>query len=153
MNGLGLLLGHLVGDFVLQTDWLAANKSNPIWGLPHHIASCESEVSGGMVQCQIENDEGIRAEWVGHAACTIHCLLYTLAVALFAFWWMPWWGYIICFAAHWPVDRFRLARIFMKWTWHESFATGPLSPWSIIITDNVIHLIVLFVLGMLASPV
>jgi hypothetical protein len=28
MEGFGLLIGHLLGDFIFQNDWLATNKSN-----------------------------------------------------------------------------------------------------------------------------
>jgi hypothetical protein len=115
MEGLGLLLGHLIGDYILQDDWQAANKTSPA---P-----------------------------IGHVACTLHCTLYTLAVWLCSFWWMPWWGLAICWLAHFPVDRWRLARVLMRWTNHEAFATGPLSPWSIILTDNIVHLAVLFGIG------
>ena len=32
----------------------------------------------------------------------------------------------------------------MRWTRHEAFATGPLAPWSVIITDNTLHLLQLW---------
>jgi hypothetical protein len=30
VNGFGLLIGHLVGDYIFQNDWMAANKVNPL---------------------------------------------------------------------------------------------------------------------------
>lgn len=107
MDGFMLLLGHLLGDYVLQNDWQAQNKTTR------------------------------------SLHCTVHCLLYTAAVWACSFWWMPWWGVAACFALHWPVDRFRLARRWMKLTGQEQFATGVFSPWSIIVVDNVGHLVVL----------
>lgn len=113
MTGFFLLLGHLIGDYVVQNDWMAANKTTRT--LP----------------------------------CLVHCLLYTLAVWACSFWWMPWWGLAVCFALHFPVDRWRLAVWWMKnVSGQKAFATGPLAPWSFIVVDNVGHLIVL---GLIAA--
>ena len=145
MNGLGLLVGHLLGDYILQDDWQAANKANPWTGL-----------SGDKWCARTGGDflaywTAYRKWWVGHLACALHCTLYTLAVWACAFWWMPWWGPAVCWLAHFPVDRWRLARAFMRWTNHEKFATGPLAPWSIVVVDNTIHLVVLFAIGLAAG--
>ena len=117
MDGFFLLLGHLLGDYVLQNDWQAANK------------------------------------WRSSAACTVHCLLYTLAVWACSFWWLPWWGPVVCFLAHWPIDRFRLAGRWMALVGQERFATGPLAPWSIIVVDNVGHLLTLGLIAGMAGRV
>ncbi len=167
MNGFALLLGHLVGDYIFQTDWMATNKtlrgswktwkSNWIDGDVTHVQSPDSNEKhppGSPAyddEKEAERAECWRVEWMGHFACTIHCLFYTLAIGMFAFRWMPLWGYWVCFLTHWPIDRWRLARVFMKYTWHEKFATGPLSPWSIIITDNILHLAVLFSIALFAG--
>ncbi len=120
MNGFALLLAHLVGDYIVQWDWLAANKTVP----------------------------GFR----GLLACTVHCWLYTVAVWAFSWWWMPWWGPALCFAAHWPIDRFRLARVWMiRVSGQAAFATGPLAPWSVIVIDNVFHLLTLYGIALLAG--
>lgn len=29
MTGLGLLVGHMIGDYIIQNNRMAANKSNP----------------------------------------------------------------------------------------------------------------------------
>ena len=134
MESLGLLVGHLVGDYILQNDWMASNKTNP---LCRNVAYDHSSKTTPF-----------RAEMMGHLACTVHCLLYTLAVWACSFWWMPWWGLLVCFVTHWPIDRFRLARFWMmRVSGQQAFATGPLSPWSIIIVDNVAHILTLFVIG------
>lgn len=119
MDGFAMLLGHLVGDYIVQNDWMAKNKTKP-W---------------------VPGPEGR----YGHEACTIHCLLYTLAVWAFTWWWMPYWGLAICFAFHWPIDRFRLAKLWMIYvSGQKDFATGLLSPWSIIVVDNIFHLLTLY---------
>jgi len=117
MESFGLLTGHLIGDYIVQNDWMAANKGMP--------------------------------QKVGHLACTVHCLCYTLAVWACSFWWVPWWGLAICFAVHWPIDRWRLAGWWMRnVSGQAGFANGPLAPWSIIIVDNVFHLATLFAIGL-----
>lgn len=124
MTGFWLLMGHLLGDYVLQNDWMAGNKT-----------SRERPV-------------------LGHYACTVHCGLYTLAVWLCSWRWMPWWGLVVCFAVHWPVDRFRLAFWWMsRVSGQKAFAAGPLAPWSVIVVDNVFHLLTLGVIAVLAGAV
>lgn len=112
MEGFSLLLGHLLGDYIFQNDWQAANKTSRTW------------------------------------PCLVHCLFYTMAVFMTCFWFLPWWAYPVIFATHFPIDRWRLARKFMTINHQEAFATGMLAPWSIIVVDNIIHLVVLWVIGM-----
>jgi hypothetical protein len=114
MISLALLCGHLVGDFILQNDYLALNKTR------------------------------------AHFPCLVHCLLYTLAVFLFAF---PFLHPLAClpiFVLHYPLDRYALAR---RWMLHVSrqqqFATGPCAPWSVIVVDNTFHLVVLYLTAIL----
>lgn len=155
MDGFGLIVGHLVGDYVLQNDWMAANKTNPSPGRePGYVRGAEG---GGYIFIRGDANEWLswserRNKWMlGNLACTLHCLLYTLAVWACSFWWMPWWGLVVCFLAHWPVDRFRLARSWMiNVAGQSSFATGPLSPWSVIVVDNTFHLLTLFLIGVIA---
>ena len=140
MEGFGLLVGHLVGDYVAQNDWMAKNKVNPAPAFADWDAR--------------RADAGVtRRRWlVGHVACTVHCLLYTLAVGACSFWWMPWWGLVACFALHFPMDRYRLAGRWMRnVSGQTAFATGPLSPWSVIIADNIGHLAVLGIIAKLAG--
>lgn len=114
MEGLGLLIGHLLGDYVFQNDWQAQNKTTKTW------------------------------------PCVVHCLLYTLAVLLCSFWWFPLWAVLLTGLIHFPIDRWRLARKWMTLNGQEGFASGPLSPWSIIVVDNTIHLLTLYLLGLVA---
>jgi hypothetical protein len=113
MDGFALLLGHLVGDYIVQTDWMANNKT-----------------TNGVI---------------GYYSCFVHCICYTLSIAAFSWFWMPWWGYIVCFGFHYPIDKWRLAKWWMmNVSGQKGFATGLLSPWSIIIVDNVFHLLTLY---------
>lgn len=119
MLGLGVLLAHLIGDYIFQDDFQARYK--------------------------VSNT----------AVCALHCTLYSVAfiVVLQPFYSMPWWFYLAVAALHFPVDRFRLARHLMAYNGQEDFATKQLSPWSIVVVDNTIHLAVAYVLVMLAAPV
>ncbi len=120
MIGFGLLCGHLVGDYIVQNDWMAAGKTQR--SLP----------------------------------CTVHCLLYTLAVWGCSFWWMPLWGLAVCFAVHWPIDRFRLAAWWMRNVSGQAFFASKehlMFPWSIVVVDNTAHLLTLFGIALAAQGI
>jgi hypothetical protein len=196
LESLLLLTGHLIGDFIWQNDWMAANKTNPHPGPEPHpgriwlgadpapirpypgpwsvdvdpvnrdafAAALEERNKKIREWNEAENtrvtvpDEALaaqRAWWfrrrvyrVGHLACTVHCLLYTLAVLTFCYRFLPWWAYPVIFLTHWPIDRYRLARVVMeRYIGQKQFANGPLSPWSVIVVDQVLHVWILAVLG------
>lgn len=164
MIGLELLLGHLVGDYILQNDYMARNKT--AWGKDVRRAWRDVDYverdgvrypRGTTVYHNAMVDEhvtSVSTTWRGHVACTVHCLCYTLAVWAFTFAWVPWWGLLACFLAHWPIDRFRLAT---KWMTHVSgqafFASPqhPMFPWSIVMVDNIAHLLTLYAIARLAG--
>src|SRR5579863_9173661 len=75
------ILGHFVGDYIFQNQWMAIGKSQP-----------------GMK---------------GTVACTVHVLLYTLAVALFTGW-HPLFLLVVA-VPHWIIDRWSLATYILKW--------------------------------------
>lgn len=99
------LIGHLVGDYLLQNDWQANGKK-------------QSSV-----------------------ICAVHCGLYTLAVWLFTGW--PILALAIVFSLHFAQDRTGFVRWWMHVFGQDRFAGPPLGPWSIIVVDNVMHLVVL----------
>ena len=140
MEGFGLLVGHLLGDYILQNDWMASNKTNPLPILSGN--SC--------LEPLLPSYQDAARKWrTGNLACLVHCVLYTLAVWSCSFWWMPLWGLMFCFAVHFPVDRFRLAGWWMRnVSGQAAFANGPLAPWSIIVVDNTFHLLTLFLIAL-----
>jgi hypothetical protein len=101
-------IGHFVGDYLFQNQWMAIGKSQP----------------------------GMR----GALACTVHVLLYTLAIALFTvqmapvprgvvymFFWEathvpayfvfnnPWFLFLLAvFVPHWIIDRWSLATYILR---------------------------------------
>lgn len=160
MVGFGLLCGHLLGDYILQNDWMAANKVNPHPGpFPEYTVGADSTDLPAFREALEKRNQELakwplarRAYWVGHLACLVHCLLYTLAVWLCSFWWIPWWGLLACFAIHFPIDRRRLARLWMeKVAGQRQFAREPLAPWSIVVVDNTFHLLTLFVIALVSG--
>jgi Protein of unknown function (DUF3307) len=97
------LIGHLVGDYLLQNDWMALNKKKSSFH------------------------------------CGVHCLIWATSVVLFAGWgWLPW---LVLLAVHFGQDRTNVIGWWMKTVGQEKFASGPCSPWSIIVVDNVWHVV------------
>ena len=145
MTGFALLLGHLVGDYVVQNDWMAKNKTNPY----PETAVTDSGINTPHERLdELDRFKAQLLAWeLGHAACTLHCFLYTLAVWAFSFWWMPAWGLAVCFAIHWPIDRFRLAGWWMRNVSGQAYFASdkhPLFPWSVVVVDNIFHLLTLY---------
>lgn len=76
-----MLLGHLVGDYLLQNNWMALGKSK----------------YNGM----------------GWLTCTVHCLLYSLAVCLLMWQWTAAW-FAVVFLSHFVLDKFGLPEMYLK---------------------------------------
>lgn len=105
------LIGHLVGDYLLQNDWMALNKK-------------KSTVH-----------------------CVVHVLLYCTAVYAFTGW--PLWAMAVTFACHFIQDRTSIVRWYMSRVGQDQFASGPCAPWSMIVVDNTLHLVQLYLLAAL----
>ena len=99
---MNLLLAHLVGDYILQTDWMATQK-----------------------------------KWSSYV-CMVHALTYTIP---FVFCGFLWWQLLLVVLQHFFQDRSGFVVWFMEVKGSGSFATGPLAPWSVIVTDNILHLL------------
>jgi Protein of unknown function (DUF3307) len=108
------VLGHLVGDYILQNDWQASGKkrSSPI--------------------------------------CAVHCLLWTSSVCLFGWIANPW-AIAWLFVSHFVIDRWGFIKWWMLHVGQGKFADPPMSPWSMIVVDNVFHLLTIWVAIKLAA--
>lgn len=151
MNWFGLLMAHLVGDYIVQNDWMATWKAAPAGKLTEDE---EKEIAAhhGDQRMHILSVLESMSYWRPMAACVAHCTAYTLAVWAFTWWWMPWWGLAACWLLHYPLDRFGLAKLWMVHvSGQEKFATGMLSPWSIVVVDNTFHLLALYGIAALAG--
>lgn len=111
---IGALIGHLVGDYLLQNDWMAANKK------------------------------------LSTVPCAIHCALWASAVVLFAEW--PLWAWFPLFVAHFIQDRTQIIAAYMHLIGQRDFATGACAPWSVIVVDNVWHVLAIWALWRFAIP-
>lgn len=118
----GLLIGHLVGDYLLQSDWMAKGKSQP----------------------------GIRGDNICLLHCFIYSLAVTLAVILDG-WRIPsvelWRSigavFVIASASHYPIDRWSLAK---KWMgFYGQTTEGPFAPLVYVAVDNGVHLTLTYV--------
>ena len=111
---LGAIVGHLVGDYLLQNDWMALNKKKDTF------------------------------------VCLVHCFIWSWSVMLFGLPWttnMRWPGAVVCLlllVTHFIQDRTDIVRRWMTWNGQDQFATGPCAPWSIIVVDNVWHIVTIF---------
>ena len=117
MIGFSLLLGHLLGDYIFQNDWQAQKNQFTL---------------------------------IGYIACFVHCCLYTFACFLTCWWFLPYWAYPVIGLTHFPIDKWRLANFWMKNISGQSKFASPdeiFFPWSVIMVDNIFHLIVLYVIG------
>jgi hypothetical protein len=116
-------MGHLLGDYLLQNDWIALGKANRSW------------------------------------PCLVHCLCYTAAIAILAMSWdgrisgmtisfpLQWWALPLVFVTHFVVDRTRGVAKGLAALGKAKFVEPPLGPWSVILVDNTIHVLVLFVIA------
>jgi hypothetical protein len=102
----GAIIGHLVGDYLVQNDWMALNKKKATF------------------------------------PCAVHCALWSLSVLVFAQW--PLVLFPLLFVTHYVQDRTNIIGWSMQAVGQRKFASGPCAPWSIIVVDNVWHLVVLY---------
>lgn len=108
MNTLTLaIIGHLVGDYLLQNDWMALNKKKST------------------------------------PRCLIHCWLWTCSVCFFAGWFSLI-AFTVLLATHFAQDRTNIVAWWMDAIGQKQFRTGPCSPWSIIVVDNVWHIVTIW---------
>jgi hypothetical protein len=96
------IYAHLVGDYLLQNDWMALNKKQSSWH------------------------------------CFVHVLVYMVP---FLFTGLLWWQIVLIGVQHYLQDRTQFVVWLMRIKGSEKFADGPCAPWSIIVTDNILHIL------------
>ncbi len=125
-------IAHLVGDYLLQNDWMANNKK------------------GTLLPTREDNSRCLPNKWckwcVGSVACGVHVLLYTLSVWAFTRW--PWWALAIVASTHFIQDRTNIIAWSMRVKGQAKFMQPPCGPWSIIVVDNVWHLVTLYLISL-----
>jgi len=74
----------------------------------------------------------------GLAVCSFHVLLYSIP---FAFTGLLWWQVGLIFVQHLIQDRTRFVVWFMRVIGKREFLQPPFAPWSIILIDNLLHIL------------
>ena len=96
------IYAHLIGDYLVQNDWMALGKK--------------------------------RSSWI----CAVHVLTYLLP---FLFTPLAWWQLALIGVEHFVQDRTNVVLWLMRAKGSAGFASGPCAPWSIIVTDNILHVL------------
>jgi hypothetical protein len=96
------IYAHLIGDYLLQNDWMVSRKKQ------------------------------------SHAACTVHVALYMLP-----FLWcdLSYMQFLAIGLQHFLQDRSNFIVWLMRVKGSSRFAEPPMAPWSIVVTDNVVHIL------------
>lgn len=121
------ILGHLIGDYVVQTNRMAQNKANPLFVF-------------NVGRFPGWDDAGFRA-------ITAHALTWAVAVWMcmnavaYVAWgpsgfWPVLWACLSLGAIHWIQDRRWPVKWLMKITGHDPECT-----WLLIVFDNTLHLV------------
>lgn len=110
------IIGHLVGDYLLQNDWMALNKKVPG---PYGNFAC-------VVHCCIWSMSVMLFSGWYHAA---HLFAVCAAV----------------FLSHYAQDRTQIIRFWMtRINRQPKFVEPPMAPWSLIVVDNVWHIVTIW---------
>ena len=83
-----------------------------------------------------------------HLVCAWHSLIVTTCICLCAGWWNVYvFAYLLL--THFLIDRWDFVRWSMRWRGCKAFVEPPMAPWSIILTDQIYHLLVIWSIGRL----
>ena len=96
------IYAHLIGDYLIQNDWMANGKKKSSW------------------------------------ICAVHIATYLLP---FAFTGLSWWQIALIGAQHFAQDRTGFVVWLMKAKRSTAFIQPPCGPWSVIVTDNILHIL------------
>lgn len=134
-----MLAGHLIGDFVVQTDYQALSKS---WWPGHKE---ELELRLGPLWAN--------AWWRSVISNQSHVLTYHLTMAAFVLPVWHTWGTAIAFAISWVshgfIDRRWPVRGLLELTGSPKFAE---QLWGVISADQALHIAILAVLAATLAP-
>lgn len=75
--------------------------------------------------------------------CLVHITCYMIPWIIGAtFWWsIAWWQLLLIGAQHYIQDRSNFVKWYLEHADMKGFAKPPMAPWSIIIVDNIFHLL------------
>lgn len=96
------ILAHLIGDYLIQNDWMAKGKKVSSW------------------------------------VCLVHVATYLTPFLLCD---LAWWQLALIGAQHFGQDRTGIVKWLMDHMGKADFAKPPMAPWSIIVVDNILHVL------------
>lgn len=80
-----------------------------------------------------------------HIICGLHCLIWTIFVCSMGKIWSSA-AFVVLFSTHFIQDRWQLIPWYMNKVGQTNFAKPPLSPWSLIVVDNVWHIFTIWII-------
>ena len=99
------IYAHLIGDYLIQNDWMALNK---------------------------------KKHWF---PCLVHIVTYMIPFIPTLFFGMEWWQLLAIALQHYLQDRTNIIVWFMEIKGSAAFSGPPCAPWSIFLTDNIVHIL------------
>jgi len=113
------IIGHLVGDYLLQNDWMALGKKKSSLICSIHCLVWTLTVMFFAGWFGIE-DAGYATEK----------------------YWFKGWVFVFLFVTHFIQDRTQIVRFWMtQINSQPKFVEPPMAPWSLIVVDNVWHIV------------
>jgi hypothetical protein len=96
------IYAHLIGDYIIQNDWMAMNKKK------------------------------------SRIHCIVHVSTYMLPFLLCG---LNLWQFVAIALQHYLIDGTNFVGWFMGIKGSKQFRDGPLSPWSWVVIDNILHIL------------
>lgn len=121
MLGLYIILAHLVGDYLLQTHWMAVEKTNRWWPAIAH----------GLTYT-IPYLFVTQSPWALLIICGTHIVIDRYRLA----------RHLIWFKNQFAPKKYRPAKSELKTTGYPAETPPWLSVWLLIIGDNTLHLLI-----------
>jgi len=143
IDAMGLLVGHLVGDYILQNDWMVSWKNKKSGTMTEEEQDAYDSANDATARAALRRWPLIRPD----VACILHCVIYTLSIYFLTFMTLPLGALLLIGAAHYPFDRWRLAYKSMQHMGQIEFSKPPLAPWSVISVDNTWHVLILYLIA------
>jgi hypothetical protein len=106
------LYAHFIGDYLLQNDWMAAKKKESSWICLIHVLL--------------------------YMSLFFYCMLLNIHVSGIV---LKGWQLLAIGIQHFLQDRTNFVIWFMRIKGSKKFAEPPFAPWSIILIDNILHIL------------
>jgi hypothetical protein len=116
------VLAHLVGDFLLQNDWMASGKKRSSWICLIHVLTYL--IPFLFVANPPKEFEHCGTGFMGILILHLH-----------------WWQFALIGLQHFVQDRTNFVVWLMKAKGSGEFVGPPCGPWSVILTDNILHIL------------